>query len=101
MTRPSFWLSPHRVAVGLPLIGALMLIAVPVAAAGDPQSVVDSASQSLHNAQSQASSADHALTAARADLASATARLAALDRAIVTPHATIVRRNGEQTPIDH
>jgi len=100
MTRPSFWLARHRMDVALPLIGALMLIAVPVAAAGDPQSVVDSASQSLHNAQSQASSADHALTAARADLASATARLAALDRAIVTLNATIVTDTATVTQID-
>jgi beta-N-acetylglucosaminidase len=100
MTRPSFWLARHRMDVALPLIGVLMLIALPVAAAGDPQSAVDSANQSLQNARSHASSADHALTAARADLASATARLAALDNKIVKLNATIAADTATVAQLD-
>ena len=100
MARPSFWLGRHRMDVALPLIGALMLIALPVAAAGDPQSDVNSANQALHNAQSQASGADKALTAARAELASATARLAALDREIVTLNATVAADTATVNQID-
>ena len=89
MHSSSLWLARHRLAVASPLIGALMFIAQPAAVSADPSGDVNSANQSLHNAQAQAHGADAALRNAQAELAAATARLAGLEQQIVRLDATI------------
>ncbi len=69
---------------------ALTFIAQPVAAAGDPQSAVNSAHQDLKSAQSEANAADGNLAIARQQLSAVSRQLIALEQRITLLDATIV-----------
>jgi beta-N-acetylglucosaminidase len=83
------WCARNRLTLAVPFVACLMLMAQPVAAAGDPQSSVDSAAAQLHAAEAQAGAADSALASARAMLASAAAQLESLQTRIHALDATI------------
>ena len=83
----AFQLARHRLALAVPVVAVLTLIAQPAAA--DPRDDVNAAKQNLQHAQSQASATDRALASAKAQLADALAQLAALQQHIAALDATI------------
>jgi len=72
-----------------PVVGLLMLVAQPAAAAGDPQSDVNNAQSQLHAAQAQANAADSALYYAQSQLTAANAQLTALQQRITSLDLTL------------
>jgi beta-N-acetylglucosaminidase len=80
-------LARHRLALALPVVAILTLVAQPAAA--DPPGDVNAAKQNLQHAQSQASATDRALAGAKAQLANALAQLAGLQQHIAALDATI------------
>jgi beta-N-acetylglucosaminidase len=82
-----FRLARHRLALAVPVVAILTLVAHPAAA--DPPGDVNSAKQNLQHAQSQASATDRALATAKAQLADALAQLAGLQQHIAALDATI------------